>query len=266
MRLRLLAALAGTVALVGCSPYSNTGAPPADAVDADTVVRDAADSSDEKDVEDAVSDDTEDAEELDAQNDAGDARDAADSGPGFDGDAGTEKTIRIELTWTNPEDPDETDDEGSDLDLHLVKMGPGKWFESPYDIFFKNPNKSGSNIWKPEAPELVLDDRDGAGPEVIELPNPQPCEWYAVGVHYYEKRFGTAYATVRIEVEGSLVFEANNVALSDGGEFWDVARIHAQSYAIHRVANTNPSAPIETEPTVTSEMKNSGRCTNRNLY
>ncbi len=180
--------------------------------------------------------------------------------------------ILVELTWTNPEDPDELDGNGSDVDLHMVKMGPGEWFESPYDIFFRNPNNgegSDSNgIWGPESPSLDIDDRDGAGPENIQLDDPANCEWYAVGVDYFSQRFGTAYATIRIYIDGNPnpVFEEINKPLTRGGQFWDVARIHWPSGQIYGYGNIFEPKPQSQAPDVTPGMQTSGLCTNQGLY
>jgi len=176
--------------------------------------------------------------------------------------------IHVELLWTNPEDPDETDEQGSDVDLHLVKMGPGAWFETPYDVYFRNPNNSGdgSAIWAPESPSLDIDDRDGGGPENIQMNDPANCEWYAVGVHYYKQLFGTAYATVRIYVNGNLVYEALNKPLSRGGQFWDAARIHWDTGTVYQNDNVYEAPPSGQAPDVTTGMSSSGLCTNQALY
>lgn len=178
--------------------------------------------------------------------------------------------ILIELTWTNPEDPDETDDAGSDVDLHLTKMGPGNWFEAPYDIYFRNPNSGAGNetngFWNPESPSLDVDDRNGGGPETIQMNDPSTCEWYAVGVHYYRQLFGVAYATLRIYINAQLVFEDFS-PLAKGGQFWDVARIHwdsGQVYATHSPVFN--ALPAKLPPEVGTSMKSSGLCTQQALY
>jgi hypothetical protein len=183
-----------------------------------------------------------------------------------------DEKISIELTWTNPEDPDESDETGSDVDLHLVKMGPGAWFESPYDIYFDNPNNNsdptggGGGIWNPESPSLDRDDTDGAGPENIQMDNPQDCQWYAIGVHYYDQSFGTAYATIRVYINEELAFVQKYKPLTLGGQFWDVARIHWDSGRVYSADTLSPSPPKGEEPAVTTSMENSGLCTSQNLY
>lgn len=178
--------------------------------------------------------------------------------------------ILVELTWTNPEDPDETDDVGSDVDLHLVKMGPGAWFQTPYDVYFRNPNNGAGSeangIWTPESPSLDIDDRDGAGPENIQMDDPANCEWYAIGVHYYRQLFGTAYATIRVYINQQLVYEAINKPMTRGGQFWDVARIHWDSGQVYGYDNMFDVAPNNSAPDVTPSMASSGLCTTQELY
>lgn len=178
--------------------------------------------------------------------------------------ASPNETIHVELTWTNPEDPDETDDTGSDVDVHMAKMGPGEWFESPYDIYYQNPESE----WNPETPSLDIDDRDGAGPENIQMDDPANCEWYAVGVHYFRQMFGTAYATIRIYINENLVYESLDTPLEQTNAFWDVARIHWNdgNFQIYEVDEVMPGAPAGEQPQVTDEMEQSDLCTAQDLY
>lgn len=173
--------------------------------------------------------------------------------------------ISIQLTWSNPEDPDESDMVGADVDLHLVKMGPGKWFESPYDVYFRNTGSENDGIWNPESPSLDRDDTDGAGPETIQMDNPANCQWYAVGAHYYLQRFGTAYATMRIFIDANLVYESSK-ALKTNGQFWDVARIQWDSRQVFDVDNLLGAPPADPSPEVTPAMISSGLCTEAGLY
>ena len=178
--------------------------------------------------------------------------------------------ILIELTWTNPEDPDETDKVGSDVDLHLTKMGPGVWFETPYDIYFRNPNSGAAGdangIWNPESPSLDIDDTNGGGPENIQMNDPAPCEWYAIGVHYFRQLFGTAYVTLRVYINAQLVYE-DFASMGRGSQFWDVARIHWDSGQVYDANSSIFNVPPQSAaPEVTEGMKNSGLCTNQNLY
>lgn len=114
---------------------------------------------------------------ADAESDAdvgadarGDTGSDTGSDTGADADAAASPgDVVIELTWHNPDDPDESDDVGADVDLHLVKMGPGKWFDTVWDIYFRNPNNRNEpgDLWGEEDPRLSLDDSNGAGPERI---------------------------------------------------------------------------------------------------
>ena len=178
----------------------------------------------------------------------------------------------VELTWTNPEDPDETDDIGSDVDLHLVKLGPGEWFKSPYDIYFRNansgPGSENNGIWNPESPSLDIDDVNGLGPETIQLNDPQPCQWYGIGAHYYGQRFGTAFVTVRVYINQKLAFEKINKPLTNGNQFWDVGRVHmgADNQFNQLEVDTVSPGPLSGPPQVTEAMRQSGLCTEANLY
>jgi len=187
-----------------------------------------------------------------------------------------DEKVHVELTWENPNDPDQSDDNGDDVDVHLVKMGPGEWFDEPYDVYFKNPNRGedaggGGGIWNPESPSLDIDDRNSLGPENIQMDDPQDCQWYAIGAHYWEERFPPAFATVRVylgEGMSNLVYERLNVKLEEGGTFWDIARIHWPSQQVVSVDRfyDSKAAVEETEPEVTSAMKNSDLCTSQDLY
>ena len=181
-----------------------------------------------------------------------------------------DQNIHVELTWTNPADPDETDNNGSDLDLHLTKMGPGEWFEEPYSIWYLHPNSNEDPVWNPEDPSLDIDITDGLGPENITMRTPADCQWYAVGVHYYDEVFGTAYATVRIYINGDLRFERPYYPLQNSNNFWDVARIHwdddNSDATIVGVDGFYGVQPAGDEPDVTDDMSQTGLCTSENLY
>lgn len=168
-----------------------------------------------------------------------------------------QEAIAVELTWSNPSDPNEADTEGSDVDLHFLKM-PSTWFHPQFDTYFSNTEPS----WAPELPSLDIDDTDGAGPETAQLDNPQPDECYAIGVHYFREAFGTAYPTVRIYVDGVLRDEIYG-ELRATDDFWDVARIHWPSRTIYRVDERieNFDSDDGVVPGVTDEMIRNGHCT-----
>ena len=156
-----------------------------------------------------------------------------------------DQAIWIELFWETPGDPDETDtgpEAGADLDLHLQRPGgwgwdhdgdgePECWADPDANCFWFSPTP---DWWEPgpqDDPEMVVSDYDGAGPELIGYANPAP-ETYLVGVHVHNDHgFGESLATVRIYVQGQLVFEVPDVPLVDS-DLWTVVRIEWPSGAV----------------------------------
>lgn len=172
-----------------------------------------------------------------------------------------QRRLSIELTWRTPDDPDETDSVGSDLDLHLAKIGEGHWFDERWDTFFGNTNPN----WNPERPSLDWDVVNGRGPETITLDNPQDCQWYAVGVHYFAFRWGPSYANIRIFADGQLIFERLNVALRQEADFWDVGRLHWPSGEFYEAAAPplvmrNFDARDRVRPGIVDGIDDSGLC------
>ena len=75
-------------------------------------------------------------------------------------------------------------------------------------------------------PSLDIDDVDGSGPENINLNEPERDRTYAIGVYYYSDRgMGESYATIRVFIDGILVYQAEDKELDRTGYFWDVGRI-----------------------------------------
>ena len=139
--------------------------------------------------------------------------------------------LHVELTWTTPGDPDETDTgpaAGSDLDLHFYQhlSGPPEqtWFDSFADCYWLNPNPNWGDA-SPTAdddPSLDRDDTDGAGPENLSLNHAEPGAEFGVMVHYWSSHgFGESSAQVRVYWHGELAYESLPVTLQqlDG---WDV--------------------------------------------
>lgn len=142
------------------------------------------------------------------------------------------ETIHIQLVWHTPADEKTGDTDGTDLDLHFMTMPDGKWgdkgiatLNNGTDVFFENQTP----VWPVEnqlneEPSLDRDDKDGEGPENINLDHPNPCRWYAIGVHYYlDKAFGPSNATVRGYISGKHVFEKANISLKQQGVFKHIA-------------------------------------------
>ena len=151
-----------------------------------------------------------------------------------------ESVIHVELLWRTPNDPDETDEAvGADLDLHFAhplavggvdRDGDGVddgWFDPAFDCYWQNeqPNWGAIDASVADNPSLDRDDTDGLGPENLNLPLPENGTTYKVGVHYWNGHgFGTSYATVRVYIHSTLVFEASDMALSMG-DMWHVTDI-----------------------------------------
>jgi hypothetical protein len=168
-----------------------------------------------------------------------------------------QQTIAIELLWDNPLDPDQTDDVGSDMDLHFLKM-PNPWFHPRFDTYFANPSPD----WNPEQPSLDIDDTDGAGPETITLDDPVDGQCYAIGVHYFREQYGAAEVTINIYIDGVRRDEIK-ATLERTDDFFDAARIHFPSREIYRVEEIfrdfDPADQVV--PGITDEMRRNNHCT-----
>jgi len=157
-----------------------------------------------------------------------------------------DEAIHVELLWHTPLDPDETDEgpeAGADLDLHFLhpfaKLDginsvdldgdgvPDGWFDQPFDCFWFNahPNWASLDPAKDDDPGLDLDDTDGAGPENVNLNQPEDGRTYMVGVHYWDDHdYGPSEVTVRIYIYSSLEFEVAGVLLNQS-DLWEVATL-----------------------------------------
>jgi hypothetical protein len=129
----------------------------------------------------------------------------------------TEHDIYLELTWTTEGDPNETDTEGTDVDLHFRSPKSQRWRELPYDCYYQNPNPDWGPVGPIGDPSLELDDVNGAGPEIISLDDPEFTDEtpdsipYQIGVHYYASGglfttdYGPSEVTSNIYFMGNLV-------------------------------------------------------------
>ena len=141
----------------------------------------------------------------------------------------TGEGIHIELLWTTPNDPDETDEgptAGADLDLHFTHPFavsrdtngdgvPEPWFDGQYDAFWFNPHPNWGSLDPAvdDDPRLDRDDTDGAGPENLNVQAPEAAT-YRIGVHAWSDHgYGPSYATVRVYVYGEPVFAWEDVEL-----------------------------------------------------
>jgi hypothetical protein len=151
-----------------------------------------------------------------------------------------DEDIHVELTWTTPGDVDsngnlsETDDNGTDVDLHFLHPNAPSWEHFTYDCYYANKFPD----WGPSGPvgnpSLDIDDVNGAGPENINLDDPEdtPSLPYKIGVVYYSSGaafgfgddFGPSDATIRVYLFGQLEGEWTR-RLNATGNFWEVAGI-----------------------------------------
>jgi hypothetical protein len=152
-----------------------------------------------------------------------------------------DKDLHVQLVWSTPDDPDETDGFGTDLDLHLRHQRAGEsWGEAAteWDCFFRNKTPDWGQVGDfGDDPSLDIDDTNGAGPENINLSNPEDGVSYDIAAIYFraESTFGQpdvpprtehpSYATVRVYVRGEVVFELIDRELTRGSQLWHAARV-----------------------------------------
>ena len=165
-----------------------------------------------------------------------------------------DEDIHVELTWTTAGDADETDDNGTDVDLHFLHPNAPSWEHYTYDCYYANKFPD----WGPSGPtgnpSLDIDDVNGAGPENINLNDPEftPNLPYKVGVVYYSSGsvfgvgndYGASDATIRVYLFGQLEGEWTRT-LNTTGNFWEVAGViwkqnEKRVQEINRFYNTVP--------------------------
>ncbi len=153
--------------------------------------------------------------------------------------------IHVQLVWDTPSDADQTDDDGTDVDLHFLHPN-GNWNERPWDIYWNNPEANwGEQIDMADDPSLDIDDTNGAGPENINLDHPETNVRYSVGAYYYsESGYGPSYATIRIYLNGVQTQEFRDVQLNNRGDFWhaaDIAWPSGEIFAVGQVTSDFPN-------------------------
>lgn len=172
-----------------------------------------------------------------------------------------DEDIHLQLVWDTPNDPNQNDSAGSDVDLHLLHPNAGNvWNDNPWDCFWQNlipdwgtPRPAGVDSFDCERdatrpgcqddPSLDIDDVDGWGPENINLNNPEVNKTYQVGVHYFsDHQYSVSFATVRIFIGGVMRAEYRRQRLVDQ-EFWHVADIAWPSGSITPKGQVYPTFP-----------------------
>ncbi len=152
-----------------------------------------------------------------------------------------QKDLHIQLVWSTPEDPDETDDRGTDIDLHFKHQTAGaSWGGAAgvWDCYFRNKSPDWGAVGEfLDDPSLDIDDINGAGPENVNLNRPEVGVTYEVGALYFraESTFGEmgrdprvehqSYVTTRIFARGELVAELVDRELNSVNQLWHAASV-----------------------------------------
>lgn len=151
-------------------------------------------------------------------------------------EARVESDVHVEVVWNTPDDPDQTDSDGTDVDLHLRHPNGRNWSVAPLDCYYANAEPDWGPVGEAGNPRVELDDINGAGPEIISLDTAEDTtafdgSYYRVGVHYYRAdnfatggTWGPSEVTTRIYLQGELAGEWIAV-MADSGNFWEVADI-----------------------------------------
>ncbi|MCA9540788.1 MAG: choice-of-anchor D domain-containing protein [Myxococcales bacterium] len=137
--------------------------------------------------------------------------------------------IHVQMVWDTPRDPNQTDPDGSDVDLFLLHPSARSWRDIPQRCYYANPSPDWGALGQiDDNPTLDIDDTSGAGPENINLNNPENTQVlgnpYRVGAHYYREQFGSSLVTIRIYLGGLLAWEGHQ-ELIDTDDFWEAAAI-----------------------------------------
>lgn len=146
-----------------------------------------------------------------------------------------DEDIHVQLVWSTPGDPDETDGEGSDVDLHFLHPRGREWMVAPLDCYYANVAPDWGPQGPPGNPSLDIDDTNGAGPENINVNEPEDTSQlggtYRVGIHYYRAEdflgggsWGPSEATTRIFLAGQQAGEWVHM-LQRTDDFCEVASI-----------------------------------------
>ena len=152
-----------------------------------------------------------------------------------------DKDLHVELTWSTPVDPDQSDTFGTDIDLHFRhELAMDGWARAAdgYDCYFQNKTPDwGVQGEVADNPSLDIDDTNGAGPENVNLASPEVGVTYNVGAIYYrnESTFGVAgndprqehvsLVTVRVFARGELLNEFANREMTELYQLWNVVSI-----------------------------------------
>ena len=180
--------------------------------------------------------------ELDVYDDTGTEDCAA---PGRILMVATRNDIRVEVEWRTPGDPDPSDDNGANVDLHYLHPN-GRWNEQPWDIWEDHPTEDWSRIQRPDTPPEMLEiTENGPGREALYHATPEWDLEFSVGVHYADDRgFGASFATVRLISDDQVIWESREVRLVRTGEFYEAAHFAMPGPTIIEIDERSPDFPL----------------------
>ena len=144
----------------------------------------------------------------------------------------SDEALVVRVIWDTPNDSDQTDTEGTDIDLHFLHPTGEEWNQSPWDCYFANPRPDWGATGSANDPILTIDDVNGAGPEEIVFPEPLPTTDtpYQVGIDYYSSGglfsadYGNSTVTVSVYIHGELIETVSREM--EMGEFYVPFEIH----------------------------------------
>ena len=148
-----------------------------------------------------------------------------------------DEALHVQLTWDTPLDDDQTDDFGTDVDLHLLHPAAEQWTtQNALSCNYTNrhPDWGHPNDLNDD-PSLDIDDVNGAGPENINIKEPENTSefgrGYRIGAHYFSAGLGgqvdvdaESHVTVRIYLEGILTQEVRKT-LTETDDLWSVGEV-----------------------------------------
>ena len=142
-----------------------------------------------------------------------------------------EENLHVELTWSTG---------AADLDMHLLNGG-AQFFVSPGDCNWCNQSPDWGASGSSDNPSLDLDDRQGYGPENINVDSPAN-DTYSIKVHYFtDNGDTTTTATVKVYLYGALAGEASAAMSRD--TVWDAGQVRWPEALYVTQSTANYTAP-----------------------
>jgi hypothetical protein len=124
-----------------------------------------------------------------------------------------EDDLHVELSWDGP---------AADIDLHLNLAGAAM-FDVPSVCNWCNKNEDWGVSGTDDDPRLDIDDQGGFGPENINVLHPADGAYDIVVHDFLGNGDGITTATVKVWLEGSLVFDDS--AAIEQGQIWRVGQV-----------------------------------------